>query len=264
MNQNTYQGILFASDALASSSRVARNCTKGVDELSTQIFKYINSFEGFADWMANIESNVAGNFAKLAILSSQLVGEWQASNTNYTKVGGLIGEMAFYTLTFNTTSTLGYTRADPLAPAPMNIYVWTAFESFYEFMTQSQMSNETTLNDCQGSLLNMLLFHFDAYNNIMSNSIQEGIFLTLDSFTFLRPSIETCVFAGQEISTNFQTVFDRIKANPEVVRKNFEQQLFHVVSGSMATYAQIYHRDIISLHRVFGALVYRTLVRDPQ
>eukprot|EP00343_Euplotes_focardii_P011664 CAMPEP_0205829978 /NCGR_PEP_ID=MMETSP0206-20130828/39774_1 /ASSEMBLY_ACC=CAM_ASM_000279 /TAXON_ID=36767 /ORGANISM="Euplotes focardii, Strain TN1" /LENGTH=111 /DNA_ID=CAMNT_0053133201 /DNA_START=701 /DNA_END=1036 /DNA_ORIENTATION=+ len=110
----------------------------------------------------------------------------------------------------------------------------------------------------------MLLFQMDAVRNVQASSVQEGLFLTLDSFVFLRPMVEQCTYSGIQIGENFNVVYNRIAENPEVIRKNFEEKLFHVLSGSAAAYAQIYHRDIISLHRVFGGLVYNTLVRSEE
>lgn len=262
MNDEAWVGTLSLADALAITPPVARNCTKGVDELSTQIYAYISSITSFEQWITQIKDNVSSNFAKLTVLSSELVAEWTQKETNFTKVGGTLGEMAYYTFTFNsTTQNIVYRRGDPLAPAPMNEVAWIIIESFYEFFTNARLANETTVNNCQNSAANMLLFHFDAYNNIKGSNVQEGIFLILDSFIFLRPSLENCAATTFEIIDNFEVVYNRIAENPEQIRKNFEQNLFHIVSGSAATYAQIYHRDIISLHRVFGGLVYNTLVR---
>lgn len=191
MADDAWVGTLSLADALAITPAVARNCTKGVDQLSSQIYAYISSITSFEQWMTQIKDNVSSNFAKLTVLSSELVTEWTQKETNFTKVGGTIGEMAYYTFTFNSTyQNIVYRRGDPLAPAPMNEVAWIIIESFYEFFTNAKLANETTVNSCQNSAANMLLFHLDAYNNIKANSIHEGIFLILDSFIFLRPSLE--------------------------------------------------------------------------
>jgi hypothetical protein len=110
----------------------------------------------------------------------------------------------------------------------------------------------------------MALYQSDSYNNYVAENFEESLFLTLDSFVFLHPMVEHCYEAGLQGYANGTVVYEKIKKNPETIRKNFEQNWFHVVSGSIATYAQIYHKDIISMHKVMGGVVYNTLVIDTE
>lgn len=263
MNDKIYDGTLDVADFLATTSPVARNCTKSIDQLSTLIYNYVYSFDGFQEWITQIKDNVLAHFTQLSVISADLSSELSKKSANFTKVGDLSGQLVYYTFKSNVTYPgLTYTRADPLAPAPMNEYVWNTLESTYEFLTNARFVNETVLSGCQNALLNMALFQSDAYNNFAANSIQESVFLTLDSFVFLRPSVEHCYESGVEISATASKAYARIEKDPHTILDNFNNNMFHVVSGSIATYAQIYHRDIISLSRVFGGVVYRTLVTE--
>jgi hypothetical protein len=260
---NYWNGTLAIADVLAGTSPVARSCSTGIDELSTEIYNYINSFDTFESWTSQISANVASHTVQLILLSSQLVTEWKKVDFNLTLVGGYLGEIAFYTLTFNSTyPNLEYSRTDPLAPAPVNELLWTTLESFYEFFTNARLVNEATVTECQNNFLNILHFNLNAYNNIQASIIQEGIFLVLDSFTFLRPGLESCAATSIEIIDNVEVVGNMIATNPEQIRTNFKENLFHISSGSAAAYAQVYHRDVVSFFKVFGGLVYNTLVRE--
>lgn len=261
VNENYFQGTLDTADALALTSPVARNCTKGINQITTEVYNYINSFEDFRAWMDQIMANVKSNIAMLTITSTQLSMELSKSPLNFERIGDLSGQVAYLTFRPNVTYPgLTYTRADPLAPAPMNEVLWITMESIYEFLTSARLVNSTLITDCQGAALNMLLFHCDAYNNFQDENVQEAIFLTLDSFTFLHPLIDHCYHSGVQIVDTSNRVLERIGQNPHVILENFNNDMFHVISGSMATYAQIYHRDFISLSRVFGGVVYRTLI----
>jgi len=263
MNNKIWDGSVSVTEVLGSTSFVARNCTNSIDELSAQFYTYIQYFDSFQSWILNIKGNVSKNMIRLSLLSAQLVDELKKDNPDFPLIGGTLGQMAYYTLSSDTKAkSLKYLRSDPLAPAPMNEYVWIAFESAFEFLTNSKMVKEPVIEGCHNNLINMLLYQMDAYRNIQANSIQEGVFLTLDSFIFLKDILVNWTDTGLEIGENFNKVYQRISKNPEIVRKNFEEKLFHVVSGSAATYAQIYYKDIISLNKVFGALVYNTLVRN--
>jgi hypothetical protein len=260
---NYWNGTLAIVDVLASPSPVIRNCSNGIDELSTLIYNYVNSFDTFETWMTQISQNVASHSVQLIVLSSQLVNEWKKVDVNLTLVGGYLGEMAYFTFTFNSTNpNQEYRRMDPLDPTPTNELFWTTMESFYEFFTNARLVNEATVIECQNNFLNILHFNFEAYNNIQENIIQEGIFLVLDSFTFLRPGLESCAETSIEIIDNVEVVGSRIAQNPDQIRKNFRENLFQITSGSAAVYAQVYHRDIISFFKVFGGLVYNTLVTE--
>lgn len=262
MSDKVWEGTLSLTDALAGAAFVGRNCTNSVDELSEEFYNYRNSFDSFEAWIVEIEENVKKNMLILAALSAELVDEWQQEDRDYPLIGGILGRMAYNTLqSGKKTEKLKYLRNNPLAPAPMNEYVWMVFESAFEFFTNAQMVEEPLIANCHNALMNMLLFQMDAYRNIQKDVIQEGILLSLDSFVFLRPLVEQCTNTGLKIGETFDLVYNRIANNPAVVRKNFEERLFQVLSGSAATYAQVYHRDIISLNRVLGGLVYNTLVR---
>jgi hypothetical protein len=261
MNNKMYDGVLGVADVLAVSGPVARNCTRSVDEMMGHVNNYIYSFDGFQSWITQVSSNVMGHFAQISLITSGIVSELNEKHSNYTRVSELTGELVFYTFTPNVTSpNLKYRRGDPLAPAPMNEVIWVTLESIYEFLSATQLVKENVIADCQGNILNMALFQSDAMNNFHADNLEESLFLTLDSFVFLRPTIEDCTVAGQQTYQNATVVFERIKKDPHTIRENFENNVFHVVSGSIATYAQIYHRDMISLSRVFGGVVYRTLV----
>ena len=110
----------------------------------------------------------------------------------------------------------------------------------------------------------MLVFQSDAFRNFASSVTDEGIYLTLDSFTFLKPIIIDCYEAGFEIGVNYDRVYKKIEANPELVRTNFEQELYYAISDSVATYSQVYYKDLVGLNRIFGDLVYRTLIREDE
>ena len=108
----------------------------------------------------------------------------------------------------------------------------------------------------------MMLYQIDGFHNFAASVPDEGILLTLDSFVFLKPIILECYDAEFQIRQNFDRVVRRIAANPEVVRTNFEDQLFGTLSGSIGVYSQVYYRDMVSLNKVLGDLVFRNLVRE--
>ncbi len=107
-----------------------------------------------------------------------------------------------------------------------------------------------------------MLYQIDGFHNFAASVPDEGILLTLDSFVFLKPIILECYDAEFQIRQNFDRVVKRIAANPEVVRTNFEEQLFGTLSGSIGVYSQVYYRDMVSLNKVLGDLVFRNLVRE--
>lgn len=108
----------------------------------------------------------------------------------------------------------------------------------------------------------MLLFQIDGYNNFVASVPDEALFLTLDSFTFLKPILLECYQAGFQIGENYNKVYSKVEANPEVVRTNFEQEIARILANSVAVYSQVYYKDMVHLNKLFGDLVYRTLIRE--
>lgn len=263
LNEKTFVGILNLTDALAATSPIARNCTSSVNQILDSFYNYVYSFDNFTHWFNQINHNVQSSMTQITLLSLNLANEFNKKDGNWTLMSDLVGQIAF--LTFNSNSAypgLKYTRGDPLAPAPINEQLWVTFESVYEFFTASRLVNETLFTDCQGALLNLILFNSDAYLNLMGDNFQQGVFLMLDSFTFLHPMVQHCYFSGIEIFENGTKVYQRISKDPQTILTNFRNNAFHVISGSIATYAQIYHQNLINLSRVFGRVVYQTLVQE--
>jgi hypothetical protein len=147
-NKKYYDGIIGITDVLGGSSPVARNCTKSIDELIVLYFSYVGSFDSFQVWMDTIVENVRGHMSKLTLLAASLVNELERSHPNYESIGSDIGEMVYLTMKSNTTyPNLKYTKTDPLAPAPLNKYVWVTLESLYEFIAATKIVKENILSD---------------------------------------------------------------------------------------------------------------------
>ena len=262
-NGKYYDGILSLADTLGESSPLARNCTTTTDQILLGIHNYIHSYTSFREWITTVEANVWSNFVRISLVTNELVAEIDKKNTNYTLVFQLVGEVIFYSVDANQTeAALKYTKTDPLAPAPLNENLFVAFESVYEFLSQSKIVLEPTIGSCEGNIISLVLYETDGYNNVLAKNTEEGIMLILDSFTFLHDIIVNCTDAGTQAFTNGTNVYNKIAANPDVILDNFKANVFQVISGSAASYAQIYHKDVISLFKTFGDVVYQTLVEE--
>eukprot|EP00344_Euplotes_crassus_P008304 CAMPEP_0197006738 /NCGR_PEP_ID=MMETSP1380-20130617/36767_1 /TAXON_ID=5936 /ORGANISM="Euplotes crassus, Strain CT5" /LENGTH=289 /DNA_ID=CAMNT_0042426453 /DNA_START=165 /DNA_END=1034 /DNA_ORIENTATION=+ len=265
LNDQTWTGTISVAEVLGGTSFIARNCTYSVDELSGQLYNYLQAFPTFESWTSMVRENVARNMVKLSLLSMQIVDEIKMTNPDFPLLGSMVGELVYYTLERETAEhVLRYLRQDPLAPSPLNKYLWATMESAFEFLKNSQVLTEEKLVNCHNNVANMLVFQSDAFHNFAASVPDEGIYLTLDSFVFLKSVLLECYDAGHQIGTNFDKVYKKIGENPDLVRTNFESELFYTLSDSIATYSQIYYRDIVGMNRILGDLVYRTLVKEQE
>lgn len=256
-----YDGALSTADALGKTSPLARNCSTSTDQIIAAVHTYMGLFDSFSEWINMTQANVKSNLFKITLDSNFIVLELQKTNPNYTYVSQLTGEIVYLSCKPNTTMhILEYTWTDPLAPSPLNENLWVFFESIYEFLISSKLVTEVPLSNCEANLISMLLYQFDSYANIKAKNTQEGVFLALDSFIFLHDIVEQCTIVGTEAYVNGTVVFERVKENPDTILANFKDNLFQVLSGSAATYAQIYYKDIINLSKAVGDIVFRTLV----
>ncbi len=146
MNNEVWTGTISVAEVLGGSAFVGRNCTYSLDELSGQLYNYLESFPTFESWIVHIKDNVSRNMISLSLLTVQLTDEIKKANPDFPKLGGLIGEIAYYTLERQTVEGgLRYLRQDPLAASPMNKYLWTFLESAFEFLKNSQILEEEQL-----------------------------------------------------------------------------------------------------------------------
>jgi len=147
LSDQTWTGTISVAEVLGGSSYVARNCTYSIDELSGQLYNYLEAFPTFESWMRMVKENVSRNMVQLSLLSMQIVDEIKKANPDFPLLGSMVGELVYYTLERETVqNTLRYLRQDPLAPSPMNKYVWYGLESAYEFLKNSQILEQTRLN----------------------------------------------------------------------------------------------------------------------
>lgn len=146
LNYDTWNGMISVAEVLGGSAYVARNCTYSVDELSAQFYNYLQAFPTFESWIVQIKDNVSRNMLSLSLLTVQLTDEWKKENRDYPNLGRLLGEIVYYTVERpEYQRTLRYLRQDPIAPAPMNQYVWTTFEALFELLKNSQILTEDQL-----------------------------------------------------------------------------------------------------------------------
>lgn len=146
LNDQTWTGTISIAEVLGGTSFVARNCTYSMDELSGQLYNYLQAFPTFESWTSMVKENAARNMVQLSLLSMQIVDEIKKTNPDFPLLGSMLGELVYYTLERETVEhTLRYLRQDPLAPSPLNQYLWTTMESAFEFLKNSQILLEEKL-----------------------------------------------------------------------------------------------------------------------
>lgn len=148
LKKNYFIGSLNISDALGELSPLSRTCYDTTEQLAKNFDEYIHSFSGLSDFFTKISLNVMTNIKPIKSKATQILTEYLVGG-NYTHMAFLSGQIASLTFVIGDDYEIivGYTEADPLAPNPINDYLWITFEGLYKFGINSKFVSEPVLRN---------------------------------------------------------------------------------------------------------------------
>jgi len=100
-----------------------------------------------------------GNVFTLKTLGNQMMNEY-LHNRNMTKIFGQLGKFVITCLQMDPsilTHSLAYTETDPLSVDPFSIYYWVPLESVYEFLENSKLPTEHSLDLAANATANFII-----------------------------------------------------------------------------------------------------------
>jgi len=159
MSGQYYNGSLNLTQGLSYMSSIMRTCEGPTDNITAGITVYKAQFSNFTDFITKLSLNMMGNVFTLKTLGSSIMNEY-LHNRNLTTIFDLLGKFTITCLKMDPsvlTHKLTYTETDPLAASPFSTYYWTPLESAYEFLENSKLVSETSLDIAANSTANFII-----------------------------------------------------------------------------------------------------------
>jgi len=100
-----------------------------------------------------------GNVFTLKTLGNSIMNEY-LHNRNMTVIFNLVGKFAITCLKMDPTiltHSLTYTETDPLSADPFSVYYWVPLESLYEFLENSKLPTEPSLDLAANATANFII-----------------------------------------------------------------------------------------------------------
>jgi len=134
-------------------------CEGPMDNITYALSNYKAQFGNFTDFISKLSLNIMGNVFTLKTLGNSIMNEY-LHNRNMTIIFDLLGKFTITCLKMDEsilTHWLGYTETDPLAADPFSTYYWTPLESVYEFLENSKLASEESLDLAANSTANFII-----------------------------------------------------------------------------------------------------------
>eukprot|EP00343_Euplotes_focardii_P000182 CAMPEP_0205801640 /NCGR_PEP_ID=MMETSP0205-20121125/3676_1 /ASSEMBLY_ACC=CAM_ASM_000278 /TAXON_ID=36767 /ORGANISM="Euplotes focardii, Strain TN1" /LENGTH=210 /DNA_ID=CAMNT_0053066685 /DNA_START=743 /DNA_END=1375 /DNA_ORIENTATION=+ len=187
------------------------------------------------------------------------------ASPNLTYISGLAGEITRLTFVLEKEdplladyiplTPLGYHPTDPLASSPITKGLWSVLEGAFKFLLNSKSASLEATQDCQEGSINLVYFNQHAYQFHSKGKSKDAYFTFADGLGFSRQAFEGCTTMVSEFGTTFKKVI-----HGGHIGDNIKSNIVSIISGGMGTWAELYHKDWISLLGVLGDLTFKIFV----
>jgi len=265
---NGYVGTLNFTTALGLFSPATRQCQSTITDVSNEWEAYWSRFEDFSDLTQKLAVNIGLHFQDIRNIGIEMTAELLVSK-NYTAVASLTGQLLYKVFSFadnpiyqNPKNSLTYTETNPLAPNPMQDWLWIPLEASYHFLTNSKMVETEPLAECEGSSANFLVEIDAALKYNKAGQIKNAIYAIADAMTYTHDMVEGCTATGQQIGHTADQVWIQVFKGGKFFKFFLNSLVGLIFVDTPFLIAEISYSDTINMFGAIGQIVNRVMVKQ--
>lgn len=229
-----------------------------MDNITFSLSEYKAQFSNLTDFISKLSLNMMGNVFTLKTLGNSIMNEY-LHNRNMTIIFDLLGKFTITCFQMDPsilTHSLRYTETDPLSADPFSTIYWTPLESVYEFLENSKLASEVSLDLAANATANFIIEVMNTVTYFQLNDTRNAIFAISDSMFYLHDMLQ----GWHDTTAETLTTLSKISFTGAQIGANLKTGWFWILSQSMGIWAESYYMDFINLSRVAGKCWYNLFV----